>query len=261
MSEVKSRVKRKSPLAYIGGKSRLTKTIIPLIPEHRTYCEVFAGAAWVFFSKDESKVEVINDLDSDLVSFYRCVQCHLEEFLKQFKWLLSSREWFEDWKAQIKEPGLTDMQRAARYYYIQRLCFGGRVRNRSFGLAKERRPRINLLRLEEEMSELHLRLATVTIEHLPAVELIQRYDGSSVFFYCDPPYYKKPFYEHNMEFEDYQALAKALAGIKGKFLLSIDDTSEMREVFAEFEIRPVSLSYTVGAGKPTKAKELLIKNF
>ncbi|MCK5099014.1 MAG: DNA adenine methylase [Desulfobacteraceae bacterium] len=74
-----------SPFAYIGGKSRLSKQIISTIPEHKVYCEVFSGAAWVFFRKEPSMVEVINDLDSDLITFYRVVQNHIEEFLKQFK--------------------------------------------------------------------------------------------------------------------------------------------------------------------------------
>jgi len=81
-----------SPLLYIGGKSKLSETIIKMISPHQTYCEVFCGAAWVFFRKEVSKYEVINDLDSDLVTFYRVLQNHLEEFLKQFKWVLSSRE-------------------------------------------------------------------------------------------------------------------------------------------------------------------------
>ena len=73
-----------SPFAYIGGKSRLAKQIISIIPDHKTYCEAFSGAAWVFFKKPPSKVEVLNDLDSELITFYRVVQNHLEEFLKQF---------------------------------------------------------------------------------------------------------------------------------------------------------------------------------
>ncbi|MBA3012513.1 MAG: DNA adenine methylase, partial [Proteobacteria bacterium] len=151
-----------SPFAYIGGKSRLSKQIIAAIPDHKTYCEVFSGAAWVFFRKPISKVEVINDLDSDLVTFYRVVQNHLEEFLKQFKWLLTSREWFQDWKDQLEIRGLTDIQKAARYYYVQRLAFGGKVKHRSYGVQIDRSvPRINLLRLEEEMSSVHLRLAHV----------------------------------------------------------------------------------------------------
>lgn len=250
-----------SPLAYIGGKSKLSGTIIEMMPKHRAYCEVFAGAGWVFFRKDPSKYETINDLDSDLMCFYRVLQNHLEEFLKQFKWLLSSREWFEDWKRQQEAGGLTDIQRAARYYYLQRQCFGGRVKGRTFGPGPLRRPRINLLRIEEELSEVHLRLASVTIENLPWETFIERYDRAEVFFYLDPPYYKAPYYNHNMVLEDFQEMAKILDKIKGKFILSINDHPDMREVFKAFKFRQASLKYSVSKGPLKDAKELLINNF
>jgi len=137
----------KSPLAYIGGKSKLADTIIGMIPDHQAYCEVFAGAGWVFYRKEPAKYEAINDIDSDLISFYRVLQNHLEEFMRQFRWLLSSREWFKDWQTQMSASGLTDIQRAARYYYVQRHSFGGKVRNRTFGAGPLHKPRINLLRL------------------------------------------------------------------------------------------------------------------
>lgn len=143
------------------------------------------------FKKEPSMVEVINNLDSDIIIFYRVVQNHLEEFLKQFKWLFTSREWFQDWKNQLEVRGLTDIQRAARYYYIQRLAFGGKVKHRSYGVQIDRAiPRINILRIEEEMSTVHLRLAHVRIENLTWQNLIKRYDKPDTFFYCDPPYYK-----------------------------------------------------------------------
>ena len=215
----------------------------------------------MFFKKPESKYEVINDLDSDLVTFYRVLQNHLEEFLRQFKWLLSSREWFQDWKRQQAAGGLTDIQRAARYYYLQRLCFGGRVKGRVYGTAPMHAPRINLLRMEEELSAVHLRLVGVTIEHLPWGDFIRRYDKPGTLFYCDPPYYKAPFYEHNLELSDYQQMADTLAGIQSRFILSINDHPEIREVFGGFEIRPVGLKYTVSKGKQTNGRELLVSNF
>ncbi|MBW2606150.1 MAG: DNA adenine methylase [Deltaproteobacteria bacterium] len=250
-----------SPFAYIGGKSKLSDTIIKMIPEHRAYCEVFAGAAWVFFRKEPSKYEAINDLDSELIAFYRVLQHHLEEFLKQFKWLLSSREWFFDWKRQQEAGGLTDIQRAARYYYLQRHTFGGRVKNRTFGTAPMSRPRINLLRMEEELSEVYLRLATVVIENLSWQEFIQRYDREETFFYLDPPYYKFPYYQHNLELDDYQKMAEILSGIKAKFILSINDHREIRSIFNSFNMKPVSLKYTVAVKKSKTGKELLISNF
>lgn len=250
-----------SPFAYIGGKSQLSKTIISMIPDHKAYCEVFAGAAWIFFRKDISKHEVINDLDSDLIVFYRVLQNHLEEFLRQFKWILSSREWFEDWKRQQKAGGLTDIQRAARYYYLQRMCFGGRVRNRNFGTAPLRRPRINLLRIEEELSEVHLRLSNVTIENLPWQDFIGRYDKAETFFYLDPPYYKLPYYEHNLELKDFKEMAIVLSGIKSRFILSLNDHSDIRKAFKSFKIKSVEIKYSVAVGKRRKGKELIITNY
>lgn len=250
-----------SPFAYIGGKSQLSKTIISMIPHHKAYCEVFAGAAWIFFRKDMSKYEVINDLDSDLVTFYRVLQNHLEEFLKQFKWILSSREWFKDWKRQQKAGGLTDIQRAARYYYLQRMCFGGRVRNRTYGTAPLRRPRINLLRIEEELSEVHLRLTNVTIENLPWQDFIGRYDKAETFYYLDPPYYKLPYYEHNLELKDFKEMAGVLSGIQSKFILSLNDHPDIRKTFENFNLKSVEIKYSVSVKKRRKAKELIITNY
>lgn len=250
----------KSPLVYVGGKSILAKQIIDLIPKHTVYVEVFAGAGWVFFKKEPSKSEVLNDLDSDLVSFYRVLQSHLEEFLKQFKWLLQSREWFEDWKEQLEARGLTDIQKAARYYYLQRLCFGGKVKGRTFGVSPERPLRINLVRMEEELSEVHLRLSKVMIENLPWDEVIKRYDRPETFFYLDPPYYKAPCYKHNFyELEDYIKIADVLRGIKGSFILSLNDHPDIREVFKGFRIVPVKLNYSVGKKKATGEELIIMK--
>lgn len=250
-----------SPLAYIGGKSKLSRTIIQMMPPHSAYCEVFAGAAWVFFSKEPSKYEVINDLDDELVCFYRVLQNHLEEFLRQFKWLFSSRTWFEDWKRQQAAGGLTDIQRAARYYYLQRLSFGGRVKARTFGAGPMRRPRINLLRIEEELSEVHLRLINATVECLPWADFISRYDRPKTFFYLDPPYYKLPYYRHNLDLPDYRLMSETLAQIKAKFILSINDAPEMRETFQAFNILPVSLKYTVSKDEAVIGRELIVSNF
>lgn len=253
----------RSPLAYIGGKSKLSETIIKMIPEdHKAYCEVFCGAAWVFFKKEPSRYETINDLDSHLVSFYRVLQNHLEEFLRQFKWLLSSREWFNDWKEQIESPGLTDIQRAARYYYLQRHSFAGRSgKSRSFGFNVNKRPRINLLRIEEELSEVHLRLATVNIENMHWADFINRCDRPDTFFYLDPPYWGRKDYRHNLDTTEYARMAGILEGIKGRFILSIDDRPETREVFKQFKIASVSVTYTANAVKTKVGKELLIRNY
>lgn len=251
----------RAPISYIGGKYKLADTITSLIPEHTTYCEVFTGAGWVFFKKDPSKNEVINDRDSDLISFYRVVQNHLEEFLRQFKFCLASREVFEDWQKQIEIGGLTDIQRAARYYYLQRLCYGGRVNNRSFGVSVDRAPRINLVRLEENLSDVHLRLSRVVIENLDWREFLRRYDRPETFFYLDPPYYKMPYYKHNLEHDDYVEMAEILGNLQGKWVLSLDNSEEIRTIFKDFRQRKITVKYTIGQAATKKAfdgKELII---
>lgn len=250
-----------SPLPYIGGKSRLAQEIIKLIPAHTTYVEVFSGAAWVFFRKDPSKVEIINDKDSELVAFYRVLQNHLEEFLKQFKWLLTSREWWNDWKNQLDAGGLTDIQKAARYYYVQRQCFGGRVKGRTFGTAASRAVRVNLLRMEEELSEVHLRLSRVMIEHLDYADLITKYDKSETFFYLDPPYYKMPYYKHNFVHDDFTRLESVLSAVSGKFIMSINDHPEIHQIFNHFTIKKIKVHYSVSKDIKELGNELLISNF
>src|SRR5229473_867501 len=101
------------PLSYIGGKNRLAKRVIEIFPEHTTYVEAFAGGAQVFFRKEPSNVEVLNDLDGEIVNFYRICQQHYEELLRYFKFAVVSRQWFDLLKAANPET-LTDIQRAAR---------------------------------------------------------------------------------------------------------------------------------------------------
>ncbi len=250
----------KSPLCYIGGKSLLAKTIIEVLPQHTTYCEVFAGAAWVLFKKEPSHYEVLNDINSDLVLFYRVIKHHLEEFVRQLKWCLLSREWWNDWTRQLAAGGLTDIQRAARYYYIQRQGFGGKVSGRTFGAGPQSHPRINLLRMEEELSACHLRLARTTIEHLGYGEFLKRYDRPDTCFYLDPPYWGcEDFYGKGIfSREDFIKLAMLLTGINGKFVLSLNDTPGVREVFSGFKISPVNTRYSCSRVKNSEAKEVLI---
>lgn len=256
-------MKLRSPLPYVGGKSKLAEKITERIPDHKTYIEVFGGGLWVFFGKERSKYEVINDLDGDLISFYRVLQNHFEEFMKQFKWLLSSREFFLDQKEQLEARGLTDIQKGARYYYLQRQAFGGRVKNRSFGVDPVGLPGINLLRMEEELSSHHLRLCHVTIENLDYKDLIRRYDKPETFFFLDPPYLSAPCYNHNFDngIEDFKEFLEVVKEIKGKFMFTINDHPAIRELFKEFFLEEVQLTYTVSKGKPTEAKELFITNY
>ena len=122
-------------IPWIGGKRRLAKTILPLFPEHTCYVEPFCGAAALYFMKDQAEVEVLNDINGELINMYRVVKHHLEEFIRQFKWALVSREMYR-WLQITPEETLTDIQRPARFYYLQKLSFGGKVDGRTFGTAE-----------------------------------------------------------------------------------------------------------------------------
>jgi DNA adenine methylase len=247
---------------WLGGKSRLATRIIERIPEHKCYVEPFAGAAWVLFRKPESTVEVINDINKEIITLYRCLQWHLEEFLRYFKWVLVSRDEFERLKRAVPDT-LTDIQRAARFFYIQQTCYSGCMLNPAFGYSiRSRGHKLNLLRIEEELSAAHLRLARVYVECLPYAEIIARYDSTDTFFYVDPPYWGCEGYYGRDLFskEDFVKLAAILSGIKGRFIMSINDRPEIRTIFNEFTFEEVRLIYSSGKNKNTAADELLIRN-
>lgn len=253
---------QKSPLAWLGGKSRLADRIIEKMPAHQTYCEVFAGAAWVLFKKPESKVEIINDINSDLVNLYRCVKHHLGELVTQFRWMLVSRDEFDRFLATPADA-LTDIQRAARFFYLAKSCFGARIVRPTFGISATGAPRLNLLRIEEELSEAHLRLARVFIENRPYDQVIQRFDKPGTLFYVDPPYWdcENDYGPGVFSREDFGRLAQLLGAVKGRFILSLNDTPGVRDTFANFRIEAVRTRYSISARAKQEASEVLISNF
>lgn len=249
-------------IPWIGGKRRLARHIIPQFPDHTCYVEPFAGGAAIFFLKGQAEVEVLNDINGELINLYRVVKHHLEEFINQFKWSLVSRQMF-NWLKETPEETLTDIQRAARFYYLQKMAFGGKVANQTFGTATTSAPRLNLLRIEEELSSAHLRLSRTYIEHLPWDECIRRYDRPHSLFYLDPPYWGTEGYGVGFGLEQYQVMAELAKSIKGRMFISVNDIPEMRQAFAGLEMERLEISYTVGgAGRSkTVSGELLIRNF
>ncbi|EAN6582747.1 DNA adenine methylase [Salmonella enterica] len=246
---------------WIGGKRRLAKHILPLFPAHTCYVEPFCGAAALYFLKTPSKIEIINDINGELVNLYRVVKHHLEEFVRQFKWALVSRQIYK-WLQDTPEETLTDIQRAARFYYLQKQAFGGKVADHTFGTSTTSAPRFNLLRIEEELSMAHLRLSRTLIEHLDWNQCIERYDRPHTLFYCDPPYWGTEGYGVEFGLENYDHMAELARSTKGKMIISVNDIPEMRQAFNGLNIQTVDISYNLKVtGKATPRKELVICNF
>lgn len=252
-----------SPMVpWVGGKRRLAPQILPLLPDHSCYVEPFAGAAAMFFAKAPVKVEVLNDVNGDLVSLYRVVQHHLDEFIRQFRWSLASRQVYA-WLQETRPETLTDIQRAARFFYLQKLGFGGKVEGQTFGTATTAPARLNLLRLEEDLSAVHLRLHQVFIEHLDWAACIEKYDRPHTLFYLDPPYYGTEGYGVDFGLEQYDRMAELLRSMKGKAAVSVNDIPAMRQAFKGLTMKRLAIKYTLRVSGQSRQErgELLVMNF
>lgn len=252
---------------YLGGKRNLARrlcAIIEAVP-HDGYAEPFVGMGGVFLRRRwRPQFEAINDLSGDVATFFRVLQELYAYFLDMLRWRVASRAEFE--RLRGLEPGrLTDLQRAARFFYLQRLAFGGKVARRDFGVDSRGPARFDLSRIEPLLAEIHERLAGVVIEQLPFEQFIARYDRPGMLFYCDPPYWgcEADYGAGLFAQDDFARLAAALTRAQGRVLLSINDRPETRALFAGFCLTPVATTYTVGGGQSVKgsAGELLVSNF
>ena len=255
-----------SPAApYIGGKRNLARHLCDLIGRtpHTTYVEPFVGMGGVFLRRTRKpKVEVINDISGDVATLYRILQRHYPQFMDVLKWQVTSRAEFE--RLQREDPvTLTDLERAARFLYLQRLAFGGKVDGRNFGVNRREPGRFDVTKLEPLLLDLHERLSGVVIERLPYADLIRRYDGPDVLFYLDPPYWgcETDYGRDVFERADFERLAAQLSGIAGQFILSINDTPGARDVFGRFDLEAVPVTYTIGTvgGGAQRAGELIAR--
>jgi DNA adenine methylase len=248
------------PLAYIGGKNRLASKLVELFPEHQTYVETFCGGAQVFFRKEPSKVEILNDLNEDIFNFLRVCQLHYEELVRYLRYAVVSRSLFDLFE-KTEPQTLTDIQRAARFFFLQKNCYGGLVRRRNFCVSVEDRSNYNPEKIPDLIARTHERLLHVQLECLPYQDVLRKFDRPFTFFYLDPPYFNKPYYKFNFEEEDYVQMANQLKSLKGKFLMSINDTPEIRRIFSSFNIRTIDLVYTARKNAGKKYTELLISNY
>ncbi len=249
--------------AWLGGKKALHQKIIQVIDaiEHETYVEPFVGMGGVFLRRTwKPRLEVMNDLNGEITNLFRILQRHYPQFMEVMRFQVTSRREFERLR-KCDPDTLTDLERAARFLFLQRLAFGGQV-NGVFGVSKDTTPRFSLSKLEPLLDAAHSRLDGVVFENLDWSEVLRRYDGPASLFYLDPPYWggEDDYGKGMFDNDQFALIAGALADLKGAFVLSINDRPEIRELFAAFEPREVSLKYTVGSGQPTEAKELIITN-
>jgi DNA adenine methylase len=211
----------KQPFAYYGGKQTLARRIVEMIPEHRCYVEPFAGGASVFWAKQRAIIEVLNDLNGEIVNFYRQMRDNGEELCRLVELTPYAKEEHAlavDVYRGRKNVG--DMERARLFFlnanasFAAELCAG-------FGRSRKKREAQGYRVKQERLPTLLARLSGVTIDHMPAVDCIMQYDTEHTFFYVDPPYVDA-YQGHYAGFtrEHLAELVDVLKGIKGKFILS-----------------------------------------
>lgn len=226
-------------VAWAGGKRRLLKHLLPLIPKHACYVEAFGGGGAMLFGKEPSKVEVFNDINGELVNLMRQVKFHSPEMLRELSFVPNSRELF---KLFLGQPGLTEIQRAARFLLINRWSFGGQMN--SYGTTKVSGGGGGNTRqsgIHENIEAVCVRLDRVNIENEDWRKLIHRYDAAETFFFFDPPYTEcsKTTYEP-WTAETMSEFRAALDALKGKWLLTVNDSPSIRKIFKGLRLQPIA---------------------
>jgi DNA adenine methylase len=249
---------------YVGGKRLLAPTLISIIEKlpHDAYVEPFVGMGGVFFRRRRRpKLEVVNDLSADVATLFRILQRHYVAFVEMLRHQLTSRAEFER-LVRTDPQTLTDLERAARFFYLQKTCFGGKAAGRTFGVKADAAAAFDVTRIIPELADYHERLAGVVIERLPFDQVIRRYDKPGTLFFLDPPYMGTEHYYEGGLFAgaDFARLADQLAGIQGRFILTINDCPEARRVFGRFRLASHGLHYGVGGGaRVKKVRELIVR--
>lgn len=247
---------------YIGGKHRLAKRIAARLQDipHSIYVEPFVGMGGVFFRRPfRAKCEIVNDISGDVVTLFRILQRHYPQFLEVLRFQLTSRKEFE--RLLKTDPAtLTDLERAARFLYLQRISYVGKVKGRTFGMSLTRGARFDLSRVVPLLEDVHERLSGVVIEQLPFADCITRFDRPETLFYLDPPYWECETYYGDGVFgpEDFERLAGQLTGISGRFFMSINDAPKIRHAFRAFMVEEVDVTYSASKTSSKRVTELLI---
>lgn len=245
-------------IPWVGGKKQLRGEIVKRFPQNiDRYVEVFGGAAWVlFYAEKHANEEIYNDINGELVNLFRMVKYHPNAVAEELKFTLNARQTFEEYKIN---KGMTEIQRAARFYYLIRTSYGANTQQ----YGKKNRSTYSFI---NDIERIQQRLLRVVIENKNFSELLEQYDKEATLFYCDPPYYKsEKRYIKDIVFrkQEHILLHEKLCNIKGRFILSYNNDNFIKELYNGFDIQEVERGNNLSScdGKKQAYKELIITNF
>lgn len=256
------------PFAYYGGKQKLSKEILEIIPCHTLYCEPFVGGGAIFWAKNPSSIEVLNDTNRELMNFYRVVQNDFVSLETEVRISLHSRDLHRKASVIYNNPDMfSEVKRAWAVWVLATQSFSAML-DGSFGfdVAEGRTSKVIRNKREAFTESYAIRLQNVTLESADALYVIKSRDAEESFFYCDPPYFNSDCGHYDgYSKEDFEMLLDVLSGIKGKFLLSSYDSELLSDFvgrFGWFQRRKEQIVSVNAKGKTRKLKiEVLTANF
>lgn len=258
----------KTPLSYYGGKQNLVKTILPLIPSHRTYVEPFVGGGAIFWAKPPSNTEIVNDYNRELINFYEVVKNEFVDLEKMIRITLHSRSLHNDATVIYNNPHMfSRLKRAWAVWVLSAQSFSSML-DGSFGYDRIGTTSGKIRNKREAFTlELSVRLQNVQVECTDALRVINSRDNKAAFHYCDPPYFNSDCGHYDgYSQEDFEQLLKTLSNVEGKFLMSSYPSSILQEYVDQEGWYQKKLEQTVsvasGTGHPGKKKiEMLTANY
>lgn len=254
----------KTPITYYGGKQALLKHLLPLVPVHRIYCEPFFGGGALFFAKPKAEVEIINDLNSEVVNFFKVTQTKFSDLEKEIKASLHSRELYKRAMVIYQHPEMfDDVKRAWAFWVATNQGFSSLIGSWGFGKTNSKEMAVAGKR-ESFTREFADRLKRVQVENNDALKVIDRADSKETFFYIDPPYIgsDQGHYKGYTE-EDYKHLLDKLSKVKGKFLLSSYPSKLLNSYIRKNKWKVKKVHKAVAVTKLTEKRktEMIVMNY
>jgi len=255
----------KTPISYYGGKQRLLRQILPLIPNDiNLYCEPFVGGGAVFWAKEPNNVEVINDTNKELINFYEVVQNEFIELEKLIRITLHSRSLFNDAKVVYDNPHMfTRIKRAWAVWVLSSQGFASQLGN-SWGYDKKKPSVSRKIQNKKEgfTEDLAIRLQHVQIECTDALRIVKSRDEKDSFFYCDPPYYNANMGHYDgYTLEDFEMLLKTLSNLNGKFLLSSYPSDILTKYTDKFGWNQLQYDQPISAAKTGNKRKIEVLTY
>lgn len=264
------KINMKTPVSYYGGKQKLATTILKLIPEHKLYCEPFVGGAAIFFAKQPSSVEVINDTNRELINFYRVVKEDFTALEKEIRISLHSRDLHRKAHVINGNPDMfSEIKRAWAVWVLSTQSFASMLDGTwGYDIAKNTTTKKISNKRDGFTEDYAIRLQNVQIECADALRIIESRDSKDAFFYCDPPYYNSDCAHYDgYSLQDYTNLLETLSKIKGKFMLSSYPSEVLKAFKTRFNWHQIEINQKVSVANnnskkgPKSKTEVITANF